>query len=189
MKIEETNTGYKRCWLNSDEQNALVSHYNEAPKKQLALRLMLFSGLRVGEVTNIAKDSIENTEANYDLLTVDDAKYGSRQTILTRDTRNQIRTIANTLSLNQDEQIIDVGKRTVQNWVSRAAESIDHPHSGDVSAHDMRRTWATRLVHAGITSDMVMDWGGWEDHGTFRDHYWSLSDKQVEEQLERADIV
>ncbi|MEZ3165874.1 site-specific integrase [Halorubrum ejinorense] len=189
MKLEETDSGYYRCWLSETEQEQMTEHYNESPKKQLALRLMLFSGLRVGEVPNISKDSIETTDANYDLLTVVDGKYGTRQTMITPETRNQIRTIANTLELSQGDPIIDVAKRTVQNWVSQAAESIDHPHADDVSAHDMRRTWATRLVHSGLPSDIVMDWGGWDDHGTFRDHYWSLSDAQVAEQLERADII
>lgn len=189
MKLEQTESGYYRCWLSETEQEQMIEHFNESPKKQLALRLMLYGGLRVGEVPNISKNSIETTDANYDLLTVVDAKYGTRQTIMTPETAQQIRTVANTLSLSADEPIIDVGKRTVQNWVSQAAESIDHPHAGNVSAHDMRRTWATRLVHSGLPSDIVMDWGGWADHGTFRSHYWSLSDEQVSAQLEQADII
>lgn len=81
--------------------------------------------------------------------------------------------------------------RTVQNWVYNAAESIEKETGKqdwkEVSAHDLRRTWATNLVQSGVPESNVMEWGGWTDFGTFRDHYFSESDEQIERQLKGVD--
>ncbi|WP_343218003.1 tyrosine-type recombinase/integrase [Haloplanus salinarum] len=37
--------------------------------------------------------------------------------------------------------------------------------------HDLRRTWGTLLVEREVEPGLVMEWGGWEDWETFREHY------------------
>jgi len=40
-----------------------------------------------------------------------------------------------------------------------------------VGPHDLRRSWGVRLLEAGVLPSVVMEWGGWEDWQTFRNHY------------------
>lgn len=104
------------------------------------------------------------------------------------DQRNQERR-----PLGPGDPVVDVSPRTVRNWVKRAAEAIAKGSGDDdwykVSAHDCRRTWASALVSDGMPSDLVMDWGGWEDHDTFRDHYWNPDEEIIAEHLERIGLV
>lgn len=41
------------------------------------------------------------------------------------------------------------------------------------------------MVQEGVLSDLVMDWGGWEDHSTFREHYWKSDDEEIRKHLDR----
>lgn len=193
MKLEHNSSGYVRCWLSDDETDKLVNYYEDDPEKQLSIRLMVQSGLRISEVTSISKSDIESTDADYNLLTVKDSKTGSRQTVATTETVNLIRAISSIRdNVSPTDPVITSSKRTIQNWVSKACEALeseDEPNWSHVSAHDLRRTWATSMVHKGLPSDLIMDWGGWQHHSTFRDHYYSLSDQQVAEQLQDAGIV
>lgn len=193
MKIEETPKRKKRCWLNSDEQEQLIEYFDDEPIKQLAVRLMLTSGMRVSEVVEVSATDVQETDADYSLIDVNDSKTGSRQTLLTDTTRQQLTTVANVRGLKASESIVDNAVRTVQHWVSRACDDLSDTtgnHQWDhVSCHDLRRTWATSLIHKGIPSDIVMDWGGWQSHDTFRRHYYSLSDQQIADQLQDAGIV
>ena len=54
-----------------------------------------------------------------------------------------------------------------------------------MSAHDLRRSWATLLIQAEVEPLLVMEWGGWSDYAVFRDHYMSIHDPefQAEERL------
>jgi hypothetical protein len=54
MQIEPmpSDDGY-RCWLSPSEQDRLVEHFAEEPRKQLAVELML-DGLRSEEVPRVA---------------------------------------------------------------------------------------------------------------------------------------
>ncbi|MFC7173364.1 tyrosine-type recombinase/integrase [Haloplanus litoreus] len=38
--------------------------------------------------------------------------------------------------------------------------------------HDLRRTWGTLLVEREVEPGLVMEWGGWEDWDTLREHYF-----------------
>jgi integrase len=49
-----------------------------------------------------------------------------------------------------------------------------------VSAHDLRRSWATLLIHGEVEPLLVLDWGGWSDYETFRDHYMSINSPEYQ---------
>jgi len=169
----------------------LAEYYeNENVIKQIAIRLMLRSGLRADEVTRVRAADIEESEkADFKRLQVRESKTGYRETIIPDSLANQIKTVNQVADRGE---IIDVTTRTIQNWVVRACEEIaEETHDEnwfDVSAHDLRRTWATSMVQGGVPSDEVMDWGGWKDHDTFREHYWKSDDRKIQKHLDRIDF-
>jgi integrase len=74
-----------------------------------------------------------------------------------------------------DEPLVDRDAKTIYRWTKRAADRCraesDEEGWQFVTPHDLRRTWGTQLLEAGVLPSVVMAWGGWEDWETFRDHY------------------
>lgn len=75
-----------------------------------------------------------------------------------------------------------ISTNTALKWVKQAGEAMDIP---DLSPHDIRRTYASLLLKAGVSPETIMLWGGWESWETFRQHYMNLSD--VDFQAEERD--
>jgi len=79
----------------------------------------------------------------------------------------------------------------VQSWVERAAGEMfletEEVGWSYVSAHDLRRSWATLLIQGEVEPLLVMDWGGWSDYRVFKDHYMSISSPEFQAS-ERAKI-
>jgi integrase len=74
-----------------------------------------------------------------------------------------------------DEPIVDCYASTVYDWVKRARQRC-RAQTGDegwqfLGPHDLRRSWGVRLLESGVLPSVVMEYGGWEDFQTFRDHY------------------
>jgi integrase len=172
-----------RCWLSAREQDLLVDFYSEQPRKQLAVELML-DGLRSEETTRVAKQDFRKLDADEEAwhLRVWESKTGYREAPVSTQTKTRAVMLANARGLRQEEALIDVSPRTIQRWVTTATTALaEETGNGDwckVSAHDLRRTWATctyyRLITNGGTNDVrevVMRWGGWDDETTFRENY------------------
>lgn len=218
MKIENTpsneqkkkevgsdyDSGQRRCWLNDEEQQQLIQHYEEYPMRQVAISFMLDGGARVGEVPEIAKGDFEKEETEDGTvlyqIRITDSKGKDRKTPCPQELKTQAYTLANTLRATKHDPIVSVSKRTIQNWIEWAAEDIggyngegdrsdptnwEKPDWRFVSAHDCRRTWATNLVHSGVPESTVMRWGGWEDYSTFSDHYFGEEDSETKAEFMR----
>jgi integrase len=193
MYKEETDSGGFRCWLQAEEQEQLLDYYDDY-ERELAIKLMLQSGLRADEVPRVTANSIQDSDADFKILQVPKAKRGYRETFIPSDLATEILSIYKVKDdVNKDDPIIDKTERTIQNWVYDASEALAEETGNedwlDVSAHDCRRTWATKMIQSGITGDVVMDWGGWSDYQTFRDHYWRRDDEQIQSNLEDAGLV
>ena len=189
MRTEESQSGYVRLWLDKKDKQQLVCYYDDDPIRQVAIRLMLESGLRADEVPRVsANDLSASEEADLTRLKVREAKAGRRETVVPSSLAQQIRTVSN---IQDSSFVVDVTKRTVRNWVYDACEDIQEetgePDWEEMSPHDLRRTWASGLVQDGVSETLVMNWGGWKNYETFRDHYFLESDEQIEKQLQRVD--
>jgi integrase len=185
MQIEPMPGGEGwRCWLSEREQETLTGYYAEEPRKQLAVELML-DGLRSEETTRVSKQDfrrLDSKDGEAWHLRVWESKTGYREAPVSNETKQRAVMLANARGLRQEEPLVDVAPRTVQRWVTDAATMLAE-ETGDkdwtkVSAHDLRRTWATttyyRLIANGGTNDVreiVMRWGGWDDEDTFRENY------------------
>jgi len=203
MQIEPMETADEwRCWLSESEQEQLLDTADprddeDDPRRLLALELML-DGLRSEEVTRVCKSDVRSLDADEEryYLRVWESKTGFREAPISTETKDRIYMLASMPGTSQDDPLVDVTPRTVQRWVSNkdrtgAADALANPtgeddeedYKGDldwlkVSAHDLRRTWATmayyRLIANGGTNDVrevIMRWGGWDDEETFRSNY------------------
>lgn len=195
MQIEPMeNADEWRCWLSDSEQNLLLEHADprpneDDPRRMLAIELML-DGLRSEETTRVCKSDVRRLDAEAETycLRVWESKTGYRETPISTQTKERIYMLASMPGTTQDDPLVDVSPRTVQRWVSDAADYLADPgedadFDGNedwyrVSAHDLRRTWSThtyyRLISSGGTNDVreiVMRWGGWDDEETFKTNY------------------
>lgn len=76
---------------------------------------------------------------------------------------------------NVERQVVDVTTRTLRRWVRRAAEERAAEEGDErwlhLSTHDLRRTCGHLTLEAGVQPSVLMQWGGWEDYQTFKNHY------------------
>ena len=102
MKKEpfEKKDGY-RVWLSEQEQEQLIQYYEEEPKKQIAIKLLL-SGLRSDEIPQITLEDFRkmDTEQEGWMLTIREGKTGFRETPVSNSLASDARTIKNFGEIN-----------------------------------------------------------------------------------------
>lgn len=99
-----------------------------------------------------------------------------RETPMPPDLATMIRTAADYGDTGPDDPILSVSstrtlRRCVSNTGAELAKETGEPGWNHLTTHDLRRTWATALSDAEVDPLLALDWGGWEDLGTFLDHY------------------
>jgi len=186
MRTETTDKGYVQVWLRESDKQQLLEYYDDDPIKQVAIRLMLQGGLRSEEIPRVtANDLHPADDGDFTRLEIREAKAGERETVIPESLAQQIRTVSN---IQDGGAVVDVTPRTIRNWVYTAADDLKEktgePNWAPVSPHDLRRSWATGLIQQGVPESNVMNWGGWENYETFREHYFEESDEQIERQLQ-----
>lgn len=186
--------GY-RVWLSEQEQEQLIQYYEEEPQKQLAIELML-DGLRSDEVPQISIGDFRLMDSDKEgwMLRIQESKTGYRECPVSKRTKSKAKMIKNVKNIKQHDSLVDVSKRTVQRYVTRAAEERSQEDSDwmYVSAHDLRRTWATHTywrLSGSRAKDVVMAWGGWSDVQTFTSNYLgAIPDSVAIEVMEEAEL-
>lgn len=189
MQIEPMETADEwRCWPQPQEQKLLVENADpredkDDPRRRLAFELML-DGFRSDETTRVTKSDVRRLDSEEEAYVVRiwESKTDYREAPISTSTKERIYMMASLPGKGKNTPLIDATPRTVQRWVTEAAEYLAE-ETGDedwnkVSAHDLRRAWATttyyRLIAEGGTADVrevVMQWGGWDDEDTFRSNY------------------
>jgi integrase len=168
----------KAVWMNADELEALLDQTADEHQR-LALGLMARSGMRVSEAIVVEGEDMIKTEAGHmaRIWAGKGDKY--RETPVSQESW----WLASALDTGAGP-LVGAAKRTVQGWVERAAESMYRKTDDEgwryVSAHDLRRSWATLLIQNDVEPLLVLDWGGWSDYKTFRDHYMSINSPEYQ---------
>lgn len=190
LKDYESKEG-KRVWLTVDEVEQLLATA-ENTRQKIALGLGTRSGLRRSEIVQVTPQDIVDTPAGLRVRVWDGKGDKYRETPLSLNLNSTIEAYADVRSESADAPLVDVKTRTVERWVKTAAETC-LGESDDVgwkflTPHDLRRTWGTLLVESGVEPGMIMEWGGWEDWETFREHYLGAYSAEMQrQQLEKVD--
>jgi integrase len=172
----------KRVWLSEKEVQLLIDNVDaNHTEAEFAVRLMARSGLRRQEVTG-SDDShgvrfcdLVETDIG-DVCRVWEGKNDDyREPPAPDGLRREARIYRQSVDREPDEELVDADASTLYDWVKRARQRC-RSATGDegwqfVGPHDLRRSWGVRLLESGVLPSVVMEWGGWEDWQTFRDHY------------------
>jgi len=169
-----------KVWLSTGEVEDLIATADNSSQR-IAFQLGARCGLRSEEVSLVAPDDVQETDAGWMLRVVGKGdKY--RETPIPRDLANTITTADEYREEDSSHPIVtsqsaDPGAstRTLRRWIETARERLAS-ETGDsgwhhLTMHDLRRTWATALASEDVDPLLVCDWGGWEDLETFLDHY------------------
>ena len=169
----------KRVWLADGDVEQLIDkmHQRGGSPHRIAARYGVHCGLRRDEASKSRPVDIVESHGDTVLRVWEDQakrdKY--RESPIPQDLADQIRMIPEFRDQYVDDPTLDVTGKTLNRWVKRAAQEL-YAETGDeawtyVTFHDLRRTWGTRMLEAGVLPSVVMWHGGWDDWETFRKHY------------------
>lgn len=163
----------KRVWLSEAELSAFIDEAETAQQK-IAFLLAGRCGLRRQEIIEVEGEHIVPTDTGH-VVRVWDGK-GSKYR--EPPAPQQLVGLVEGISWDMDDDEPLVGTEygsTVYRWFERAAsrrgEETEDRGWDFVGPHDLRRSWGIRVLESGVLPSVVMEWGGWNDWETFRDHY------------------
>ena len=201
MITERNKDGSWNVWLSREEYRALP-RAADSFDREVAIRLMGDCGLRAHEVLDVEPRHISRMSdgRHYELEVVggkdttgeyDQGKH--RETWLPIEVESFINRYIQSEDLNRDESLVDVSKRTVQNWVKWAAEeAADETGNMDfrrVSTHDLRRAWANHLlVEEGVSPRIVMALGGWSSYDAIEPYLAKPTESNIIESMREVTL-
>jgi len=162
----------KRVWLSEGELSRLID--NTAPnhrEQEAAFLLAGRCGLRRQEIVDVTPTDIVTNDTGQ-VVRIWHGKGDKYREVPAPTALTQL---VLGMGKDPDESLVDVDPSTIYSWVARARERC-YAETGEdgweyVGPHDLRRSWGVRLLEAGVLPSVVMEWGGWEDWETFRNHY------------------
>ncbi len=201
MRSERNRDGSWNVWMSREEYRALP-RAAESFEREVAIRLMGDCGLRAHEVLDVEPGHISRMSdgRHYELEVVggkdttgeyDQAKH--RETWLPIEVESLINRYIQSEGINQDEPLVDVSKRTVQNWVEwaaeAAAEEMNDSDYNRVSSHDLRRAWANHLlVEENVSPRIVMALGGWSSYDAIEPYLAAPTESNIIESMRRVSL-
>ncbi|QPV64510.1 site-specific integrase [Halosimplex litoreum] len=209
MQLRPHPKGGYAVWLTESELQDVIDHHSEDMEKQLAIKYMARVGLRADGLKNVTRSAIRRLDVDDEcyIIRLEKTKRGYREAPLPLDVKTDTYALSQAMGLKQDEPVFQQSKRTYQRAVENAVAALAGPIRNDdgeivgyenedwlkVSAHDLRRSWATRCYYklGGTERDLraVMSWGGWSKRDTFEDHYLGvIPEDLLAEMMEEADL-
>ena len=178
----------KMVWMSLKEINQLIAAAGDT-QRTIGISLGARCGLRSKEITEVTPTDIVDTEAGYRVRIWHGKGDKYRESPIPENLVHRIEAYSDVGQLEADQSLVDCTPRTLERWVHRAGDRL-RAETGDegwkyVTPHDLRRSWGTLLVEADVEPGIIMEWGGWEDWETFREHYlgaYSMKKQKMEQQ-------
>jgi len=162
----------KRVWLSESELSLLIDNVTPNHREQEAAFLLAGRcGLRRQEIVAVTPTDIVTNDTGQ----VVRIWHGKGDKYREVPAPTDLTQLVLGMGKDPDASLVDVDPSTIYSWVQRARERC-YAETGEdgwqfVGPHDLRRSWGVRLLEAGVLPSVVMEWGGWEDWQTFRNHY------------------
>jgi integrase len=185
MRLEDySDKDGKKVWLDHEEVGRLLEKVEGDTMREVAFGLMARCGLRGKEVVEVTPPDVVTADSGPRVRVWHGKGDKHREVPVPTSLKASMQAYGNTRDEAADVPLVNRSTNTLRRWVSRAAEEC-HAETGDVGwkylgPHDLRRTWGTQLVEAGVEPGMIMVWGGWEDWETFRRHYLGAYSPEME---------
>lgn len=189
-----------------DEETRLKQYITENPDMLgLGVALAFMTGLRVGEVSALKWSDwqddvliVQRTEIKYkgkhgewieEVRNFTKGRDGIRPVVLTDQAKEIMRSLYAYTGEKNDYVFLRDGKRIKAAWLSNKIESlcrcVDIPFR---SFHKIRKTYATKLIDAGVPEKVIEKQMGHTEILTTKKHYY-FNNKQVSEIKERLSKV
>lgn len=166
----------KRVWLSEKEIQSLLDAIPQGPgsdntRERAAVLLAARCGLRRQEIVDVTPAHLVSNDTGR-IVRVWEGKGDQYREVPCPDA---LVDVAFSMGNAPDEPLVDVDPSTIYDWVQKYAQQR-RAESGDegwqyVGPHDLRRSWGVRTLESGVLPAVVMEWGGWDDWATFRNHY------------------
>jgi len=179
-----------KIWMTDDELEELRRHA-KTHRDDIILQLGGYVGLRAFEIPQVCPEHVKRTsDGDHYRLRVPEGKDTTggggkpRDAYLPGSVESDIHRFINSENISPDEPIVDLTPRAVRAVVKRTARrAADETGIDDyefVSAHDLRRRFAQRLlVDNQMTPRVVMSVGGWDSFQAIEPYLNSPSEEVV----------
>lgn len=190
------------CVFSEEELKKLIDYLKGTPKLQhLGILLAIYTGMRVGEIVGLKNEDIYNDyiyvrrtqirykdEANktqYEVRDNPKTDAGIRKIIISNNVKSIIKQIKminfgkEFLFTYKDNRLFTIHTLTMALY--RACEKVGIPKR---SMHVLRKTYATRLINAGVDEAIVISQMGHTDFTTTKNYYY-YNDKTISQIAER----
>lgn len=147
-----------RIWLSRDEQRTLFEAVEDEPRRPISIQLALY-GLWTDEVIHDEPRNVRKLAngANGHSLIIPAGRTEKRKTLISADLVERIKYLKSATRMRQDEDIVDVSKRPVRNWIGTARETLEDDRArllgcttsagrGRSTRTSRSRSWAFRLL-------------------------------------------
>jgi len=178
----------KKVWLTADELGEFVESVTD-DEHRFAIGLLARSGLRGQEALDVTPDDLVEGPSGKRVRVWHGKGDKYRETPIP----TEFFWMGKSLGDRSDEPILSTEHtRTLRRWVSRAADEMfdetDDVGWSFLGPHDLRRSWGTLLIQNDVEPLLVMDWGGWDNFRTFRDHYMDVHSAEFQrEEVEKVE--
>lgn len=88
---------------------------------------------------------------------------------------NHFNQVVRKVAERRGEVIADHHEGEVERWLGRERKVV-----ADIKPHDLRATWATQCLRAGIEDEQLLDWAGWTSRGMIDKYRSKLNDPSGE---------
>lgn len=195
MKYRPLDNDSWRVHFSTEEYRELLDAAPHRPAK-ISMRIMSHSP-RVGTTSEILLNQFNKKETPHgDIWTLyveakdsteRDGATRPREVWICDDLIDEIKEFAGVSEFTEPEPLFHVKKRTIQNWVKKAAENAAMK-TGDedflkVSSHDFRRYFASHFLYRhNVDAEYVRQLGGWQSPRAMKE-YLLLPDDVLAEEL------
>lgn len=207
MKTIPLKNDLWRVFVDTDEYRTLLESAYEPQSRtvrqvRLEMRLMACS-MRVDTVSDLRRSQFEQhetSEGDHWMCTVQakdstdrEAETRPRGVFIPDDLMNDIENYADKKSISSDDLLFPISTRTIQRDVTRSAANAATKTGNEdfrkISAHDLRRYFATHLLFRHQVPSMVVQMlGGWKSDEAMSE-YLVLPDDVLFERLGEAGLL
>jgi integrase len=197
VRIDDQDDSTK-CWLDYPEEvQQLESKARERDwEQEIAIQLMARVGCRVSGVLTARPEKLRwNSDGEYWELEIrgKNTKGGektARDAYVPTKVKENLDRYASERDIYDDEAYVDASVSTVRRWVreltDQIAEDTGNERWGEVSSHDLRRSWATHhLVEKDVAVRVMMEIGGWSSYDAIEPYLTKPTPAKIGQELSK----